>query len=101
MFNVLLDTCVWLAFAEDQKLKPLLLVIEKMVRDGQVRLIVSRVVIDEFKRNQARVAQASARSLKSHFQQVKEAINRTDSSRKKAILAQLDNVNHRHPAGGR
>lgn len=102
MFNLLIDTCVWLDLAQDQKLTPLLRVVETLAREERVRLIVPRVVLDEFKRNRARVAQASARSLKGHFQQVKEAINRTatPAQRKKSILAHLDNVNHRIPIIG-
>lgn len=76
MFNVLIDTCVWLDMAQDPKQTPLLLVVQNMVGQGILLLVVPRVVVEEFKRNRARVAQASARSLKSHVAQVKEAINR-------------------------
>lgn len=102
MFNVLIDTCVLLDMAQDPKQTPLLLVVENMVRQSMLRLVVPRVVIDEFKRNRARVAQASARSLKSHVAQVKEAINRADGNarRKKALLAHLDDLNHRAPIVG-
>ena len=102
MFNVLIDTCVWLDMAQDPKQTPLLLVVENMVRQGLMRLVVPRVVMDEFKRNRARVAQASARSLKSHVAQVKEAINRVDGNarRKKTLLAHLDDLNHRAPIVG-
>lgn len=102
MFNVLVDTCVWLDLAQDPKQTPLLLVVENMVRQSMLRLVVPRVVIDEFKRNRARVAQASARSLKSHVAQVKEAVNRVDGNarRKKALLAHLDDLNHRAPIVG-
>jgi hypothetical protein len=73
-----------------------------MVQQGMLSLVVPRVVIDEFKRNLARVAQASARSLKSHVAQVKEVINRVDGNarRKKALLAHLDDLNHRAPIVG-
>ena len=102
MFNVLLDTCVWLDMAQDPKQTPLLLVVENMVRQNMLRIVVPRVVIDEFKRNRTRVAQASARSLKSHVTQVKEAVNRVDGNarRKKALLAHLDDLNHRAPIVG-
>lgn len=102
MFNVLIDTCVWLDMAQDPKQTPLLLVVENMAKQGMLRLIVPRVVIDEFRRNRARVAQASARSLKSHVAQVKDAVNRVDGNarRKKALLAHLDDLNHRAPIVG-
>jgi hypothetical protein len=102
MFNVLIDTCAWLDLAQDRKQTPLLLVVENMVRQNMLRLVVPRVVIDEFKRNRARIAQASARSLKGHVAQVKEAVNRVDGNarRKKALLARLDDLNHRAPIVG-
>jgi hypothetical protein len=102
VFTILIDTCVWLDIAQDPKQTPLLLVLENMVREMKLRLLVPRVVIDEFKRNRARVAQASARSLKGHITQVKEAIRRVDTNprRKKALLAHLDDLNHRIPIVG-
>lgn len=102
MFNVLIDTCVWLDMAQDPKQTPLLLVVESMVQQKMLRLVVPTVIVDEFKRNRARVLQASARSLKGHVAQVKEAIKRVDGNarRKKALLAQLDDLNHRAPILG-
>jgi hypothetical protein len=102
MFNVLIDTCVWLDLAQDSKQTPLLLVVENMVRDKTVSLIVPRIVHDEFYKNRDRVAKASARSLASHFQQVKEVVNKgtTDPRRRRALLAQLDDLNHKIPLIG-
>ena len=102
MFNVLIDTCVWLDLAQDAKQTPLLLVVENMVRDKAISLIVPRIVHNEFYKNRERVAKASARSLGSHFQQVKEAVNKgtTDPRRRRALLAQLDDLNHKIPLIG-
>ncbi len=102
MFNVLIDTCVWLDLAQDPKQTPLLLVVENMVRDKNLSLIVPRLVRDEFQKNRERVAMASARSLASHFQQVKEAVDKgtTDPRRKRKLLAELDDLNHKIPLIG-
>ena len=102
MFNVLIDTCVWLDLAQDPKQTPLVLVVENMVKDKMLSLIVPRLVYVEFQRNRARVAKASARSLATHFQQVKAAVNKgtTNAKRKKALLAQLDDLNHKIPIIG-
>ena len=101
MINVLIDTCVWLDLAQDPKQTPLLLVVENMVKDKLLNLIVPRIV-EEFHKNRARVAKASTRSLASHFQKVKEAVNKasTDAKKKKALLAELDDVNHKIPIIG-
>lgn len=102
MFNVLIDTCVWLDLAQDPKQTPLLLVVENMAKDKMLSLIVPRLVHNEFHKNRERVAKASTRSLASHFQQVKEAVNKgaTDPRRKKELLAQLDDLNHKIPLIG-
>ncbi|UUX94412.1 PIN domain-containing protein [Aquabacterium sp. J223] len=104
MFNVLLDTCVWLDLAQDRKLQPLVLVLENMVRKEMLRLVVPELVFTELKRNRNRVAQTAAKSLKSHFQQVREALTRLpgETRRKKSLLKQLDDANHKVPiVGGR
>lgn len=96
MFNILLDSCVWLSMAEDRKQKPLLQVLEKMVQQERVRLLVPRVVIDEFKRCRVRVASQSKQSLNAHVSRVREAVNRdSNARRKKATLAHLDDIKHR------
>lgn len=102
MFNILIDTCVWLDLAQDPKQTPLLLVLENMVSGKTLSLIVPRIVCDEFHKNRERVAKASARSLASHFQQVKEAVNKgtTEPRRKRALLAQLDDLSHKIPLIG-
>ena len=103
MFHVLIDTCVWLDLAQDQKQTPLVRVVENMVKDKMLSLLVPRLVYSEFQKNRARVAKASARSLATHFQQVREAVNKASTHhprRKKALLAQLDDLNHKIPIIG-
>jgi hypothetical protein len=102
MFHVLIDTCVWLDLAQDPKLRPLLLVVENMIKDGQLRLLVPRTVITEFRKNRDRVAKASAKSLSSHFQVVKEAVGKVGGPRRKTdqLLASLADVNHKIPIVG-
>lgn len=102
MFHVLIDTCVWLDLAENPKHTPLLTVMEDMIKDGLLRLIVPRVIVDEFRKNRGRVEKSSVRSLASHFQAVKEAVNKSggDRRRTKLVLSHLDDVNHRIPIVG-
>jgi hypothetical protein len=59
MFNILVDTCVWLDTAKDPDQQPLLGVLEELVKLNEVRLIVPRIVIDEFGRNKQRIIQES------------------------------------------
>ena len=45
-----------------RKQTPLMLVVENMVEAGRLRLVVPRVVIEEFRKDRTRVAKASAGS---------------------------------------
>lgn len=76
MFNVLIDTSVWLDLAEDQNQTPLLSVVEDLIKDGLMNLIVPSTVITEFRKNRNRVAKSSAKSLSTHFEFVKDAIRK-------------------------
>lgn len=102
MFNVLIDTSVWLDLAEDQKQTPLLAVVEDLIKDGLMNLIVPGPVIAEFHKNRDRVAKSSARSLSTHFQLVKDAIRKADgdTKRKELVLSHLSDVDHRIPILG-
>jgi hypothetical protein len=102
MFNVLIDTSVWLDLAEDQNQTPLLSVVEDLIKDGLMALIVPGTVITEFRNNRNRVAKSSAKSLSTHFQLVKDAIRKTDgdAKRKELVLSHLSDVDHRIPILG-
>jgi PIN domain-containing protein len=102
VFRMLIDTCVWLDLAKDEKQHPVLGVVEEMVRRNMLALIVPRLAIDEFRRNRARVAKESAKSLASHFTVVKNALSRVggDKRRMRTVLSHLDDVNHKIPIIG-
>ncbi len=101
-FRILVDTCVWLDLAKDPRQLPLLTAIEEMVKSGTVRLIVPRLILQEFRKNRDRIAKESAKSLSSQFQVVKEAVNRIggDNKKMKVVLSHLDDINHKIPIVG-
>src|SRR5882762_9513863 len=102
MFRVLVDTCVWLDLAKDPRQHPLLGVVEQMADQKLLSLLVPTVVLDEFKRNRNRIAKESERSLSTHFKLVKEAVGKAggDKRKTKALLADLDDIDHRIPIIG-
>lgn len=102
MFRILIDTCVWLDLAKDQKQLTVLDVVEEMVKHGMLSLIVPRVVLEEFRRNRERVAKESAKSLSAHFRLVKEVVEKVpgDKRRMQVVLSHLDDVNHKIPLLG-
>ena len=102
MFNILIDTSVWLDLAADPKQTPLLDALVSLMADGRINLLVPRIVVTEFQKNRNRVAKSSAKSLASHFDQVKDAIRRaeSDNKQKNKILGYLSDMNHRIPVLG-
>lgn len=103
MFNVLIDTCVWLKIAEDHRHTPLLQVVRGAVALKKMQLIVPRVVLDEFHRAKPRVVKASERSSASHFQEVRRAIDKVGGNKRKqkTALNFLADVQHKLPQIGR
>lgn len=102
MFHVLIDTSVWLKLAEDHKLTPLLQVVRGLVSSKKMRLVVPRLVVDEFKRNRERVAKTASRSFTSQVNEVRKAITKVGGDQKttKLVLKHLDEVNHKLPKLG-
>jgi hypothetical protein len=93
--RLLVDTCVWLGLAKDFKDQPVISALADLVAAGEVELVLPQLVLDEFKRNKARVIEDATRSLQSHFRLVKDAVNRFGSEASKAgTLKTLHEVDH-------
>jgi hypothetical protein len=102
MFRMLIDTCVWLDLARDQRQAPVLGVIEEMVNRGLITLIVPRILLAEFDQNREKIAKDSAKSLSAHFRLVKDAVGKIggDKKRTRLVLSHLDDVDHKIPIVG-
>jgi len=102
MFHILIDTSVWLDLAADQRQSVLLDLLIEFISEAQATLVLPQTVVDEFHKNRERVAKAGARSLSSHFGQVRDAIKRCDGDRrqKERVLDFLADVDHRIPLLG-
>lgn len=103
MFNVLIDTSIWFKLAEDHRHTPLLQVVRAAVEQKEMKLLVPRQVLEEFKKNRARVLKASERSFNGHLQEVRKAITKVGGDKKKTamVLAHLSDVHHKLPQLGR
>ncbi|MFM0184160.1 PIN domain-containing protein [Paraburkholderia nemoris] len=94
--RVLVDTCVWLNLAGDQREQAVLYALEKSIREGKVELAVPDVVIREFDRNRDRVVEEAWTGLKSHFRMVRQAVSRfADDDTKASVLTGLNEVDRR------
>ena len=79
--KLLVDTSVWLDLAKDYRQQPVIAALEDLVAAGEIELIVPQVLLDEFARNKERVAIDATRSLQSHFNLVRDAVNRFGEER--------------------
>ncbi|HDR7888527.1 hypothetical protein ABD81_16380 [Bacillus thuringiensis] len=101
MFKILIDTCVWLDIAKDYQQQATLAALEELIQQGDIELILPRIVIDEFARNKERVIEQSSRSMSSTLKRVKEVVDKFgDPQQKNIVLAQLNDVDHRLPMLG-
>lgn len=102
MFNVLIDTCVWLDLADKPQQTPLVDVLEGMLSYGGVNLLFPQIVKDEFAQNRSRVAERSTKGLGTHFNLVKDAIRRSDRPKrfKDRLLSDLSDLDRKLPQVG-
>ncbi|MGE3651245.1 MAG: PIN domain-containing protein [Reyranellaceae bacterium] len=101
MFNVLIDTCVWLDLAKDHKQQALLDALEQLVKAKEVELILPSQVVDEFARNKARIIKESSQSLSSTLKRVREVVQRVAPRKgKRSFLRQLSELDHQLPSFG-
>jgi hypothetical protein len=94
MFNVLIDTCVWLDLADKPQQTALMAPLEGLLSYGGINLLVPRIVLEEFKSNRGRVAEKSNKGLNTHLNLVKDAVRRSkdDKRKKDRILAYLGDL---------
>lgn len=101
MFKILIDTCVWLDLAKDYQQLVVLAALEELVQQGEIELVLPRIIIDEFARNKDRVIEQSSRSISSTLKRVKEVVEKFgDPQQKGVVISQLNDVDHRLPILG-
>lgn len=101
MFRLLVDTCVWLDIVKDQQQQTTIGVLEELVRQGEISLIVPRIVLEEFARNKARVIQEGRRSLSGVLKRAKQAVEQLgNQDQRNLVLPQLNAIDFKLPSLG-
>src|SRR5271155_3433734 len=101
MFQLLIDTCVWIDIAKDRHQEPLLTALEELVKAKRVALILPRTILEEFARNKARIVKESTQSISATLRRARELVDRLGGSRHKLkALAELTEIDHRLPTLG-
>lgn len=98
MFNLLIDTCVWLDLAKDHQQETLITIIEELIEKQELSLIVPRTIITEFERNKEKVIKESNQSVISAIKRAKDAIHKfSDSKNKTTTLTKLSDLTYKIP----
>ncbi|TKI55432.1 hypothetical protein E8L90_08220 [Brevibacillus antibioticus] len=101
MYKILIDTCVWLDLAKDYQQQTILTALEELIQQGEVELILPRIIVDEFARNKDRVIEQNSRSMSSTLKRVKDVVEKFgDPQQKDIVISQLNDVDHRLPILG-
>jgi hypothetical protein len=98
VLNLLVDTCVWLDLAKQTDGEKMIATIRTLCHQDQIRLLVPKLVVDEFTRNRDRVEADMTRSMNATFQKVRAAVNEHgQGAGRDEALKQLDEVTYRLP----
>jgi hypothetical protein len=81
--RILIDTCVWLDLAKDQKEQPLISALEDLCGAGEIQLIVPRLVRDEFGRNKRRVVEDAKKSISSTLKRAADVMQKYGDPKKR------------------
>jgi hypothetical protein len=101
MFQLLIDTCVWLDIAKDRKQQTLLIALERLLEHSKIQLIVPQTVVDEFNRNKARIVQDATKSMSSTLRRAKELVGQFSKGTKaRRAMAEIDNIDFLVPTLG-
>src|ERR1019366_2692939 len=101
MIKILIDTCVWIDLAKEYKQRVLINVVEELAQRQEISLLVPRIIINEFEAHKKRIIKESSQSLSGVIRRVKDVVDKFgDSANKKAVLNQLDDVDHKIPLLG-
>ena len=98
MFQMLVDTCVWLDLAKDPKQLRNLQIVEDLVESGAIQLIVPTNVVDEFNRNKTRVVEDFHKSISSTLSRAKDiVIQHGDRRRTRSAMRLLNDEDFKIP----
>lgn len=72
MLHLLVDTSTWLDLARRRDGQRWVVALRVLIHQGEVKLLVPRVIIEEFDRNEARVQAMMTSSIASRFKQIRQ-----------------------------
>ena len=98
MLRMLVDTCVWLDLAKDPKQSRNLQIIEELIDGKVIELIVPQTIVDEFRRNKARVVEDYGKSVASTLNRAKDIVIQQGNRRRiRSAMRLLNDADYRIP----
>jgi len=89
--RMLVDACVWLDLAKDSSTLLLVGALEELVGGGDLVLVVTRTILDEFAQNKSQLVEDSRRSVPSTRMRTEESAERIRKPRR-ALIEGLEQV---------
>ncbi len=93
----MLDTCVLLDISTNRKDLPIVSALEELTKSETVKLLVTDLVIAEFNRNKADVADKTRKRLSQEFKIVKKIVSEFGGEQKEQAVDVLTEVNMKLP----
>jgi PIN domain len=101
MFQLLIDTCVWLDIAKDRKQQSLLTALERLLEHRKIELLVPRIVVEEFDRHKSRIVQEATKSMSSTLRRAKELVGEFGKGAKaRRVIQEIENIDYLMPSLG-
>lgn len=101
MLNLFVDTSTWLDLAARRDGQKWIVTLRQFIRQGDLRLLVPEVVIEEFERNRPRAEQAMTTRVADRFRRLRTDIGTTYNSEElEQALNALDSLAHHVPLIG-
>lgn len=96
VLRLMVDTCVWLDVAKDVHGEALIAATRVLVGQGDLELLVPRVVIDEYERNHDQVVASLAAGTRTHLKKARAALaEHGRSKRNNELLQELEDITQR------
>jgi hypothetical protein len=101
MFQLLIDTCVWLDIAKDRKQRGLVIALERLLEHKKIELIVPRIVVEEFDCHKVRIVQEATKSMSTTLRRAKELVGEFGKGAKaRRVMEEIDNIDYLMPSLG-
>lgn len=96
MHNLLLDACIWLDLAKSEEYEPIVAHLLALGGDKKIRIILPKLVRDEFDRNAPDLAKRESKQATSHIKGVRATVKRVVPAAQQSQFAEALDALEQH-----